>query len=127
MNGWLNLPPVGNATPVRLLGRVQANGNGALTALFVESINGNIGEERSTGSYTVSSDCTFTMSYQLAGSPMIMRGSLSGRGEAAFVVLNPQGRTVDVPPFGPEEINGVVASGTMLQESISHADRHADR
>lgn len=124
VNGWLKLPPVGTATPERLLGSIQTNGAGALTASFIESNGGIIGEQSTTGSYTVNSDCTFAISFALDGFPMIMRGSLIGFGGEAFVVLNPPGQTVAVPPFGPVEINGVVATGSMLKESIWNAHRY---
>src|SRR5258706_16270822 len=61
VNGWVNL----FAVPVaeRLLGRVQANGTGGLSASFIKSVGGAISEENTTGSYTVASDCTFAMSF----------------------------------------------------------------
>jgi hypothetical protein len=122
VNGWQSLPPLGAATPQRLLGRVHANGAGAFSASFIKSIGGIISEENTTGTYAVSSDCTFALSYTLGGAPTVLRGTLIDRGQEAFLALNPPGITVAIPPFGPVVINGVVATGTMLQED-SHDDR----
>jgi hypothetical protein len=121
VNGWFGLT-LGTATQQRLLGRVHADGVKAITASFVKSIGGAISEESTTGTFTVSPDCTFAMSFVLDTAPTILRGSLIGGGAEAFVALNPQGLPVMHPLFGPIVVNGVVATGTMIQQSISNAD-----
>ena len=123
VNGWFNLS-IGIPTQQRFLGRVQTNGAGALSASFIKSIGGVISEERTNGTYTVNADCTFALTYMLGGFPTVLRGSLIGRGDEAFVALNPPGQTVMIPPFGPVVINGVVATGTMVQESGERDDDH---
>jgi hypothetical protein len=119
VNGWLNLSPGGTGTPQRVLGRVQTDGAGTLSTSFITSIGGLISEESMPGSYTVSQDCTFAMSFMLSGSATILRGSLIDLGQEAFVVLNPPGFTIPIPGFGNVVINGVVATGTMIAISRS--------
>lgn len=125
-HGWLNLPIpnspfAGPAVEGRLIGRLQGDGAGNGQVYFMKNIGGFIQEEGATATYVVNPDCTFAISYILGGGPIVLRGSFIGLGEEAFVVMDPPGYIVNLPPFGNVEINTVVATGTMIQQTVANS------
>jgi hypothetical protein len=108
----------GSGAPERLLGQLQLN-NGVLTAAFIESKNGIINQQNTSGTYTVNSDCTFALSFTLDGSPTGVNGSLISESEA-FVVLNPPALPTPLPGV---TFNGTVATGTMLSQTKVNEDQ----
>jgi hypothetical protein len=61
------LAPAAAAGPFALVGTFTFDGNGGVTGAATSSQNGNIGQGTQTGTYTVNSDCTGTITVQGSG------------------------------------------------------------
>ncbi len=114
INGFLNLPPVGSGTAYRQVGSFRLDGKGGLLASFLTSNSGVISQDTGAGTYTVSTDCTFDLTYQIGGADYGIRGSIIDPNQA-FIALNMPG--VPAVIFGiPSIVTSAVATGTLVRQ-----------
>jgi len=115
INGFLNLAPFRNGTAYRQVGSFRLDGKGGLLASFVTSNNGAISQDEGAGTYTVSTDCTFDLTYQIGGAHYGMRGSIIDPNRA-FIALNMPGVPAVIFPGIPSTVSGAVATGTLMRQ-----------
>ena len=114
INGFINLPPIGTgSTPYRQVGSIQLDGkSGGMAGSFVVSNNGTMSQQTASGTYTVSNDCTFDLSYTIGATAWGIRGSIVDPNHA-FIALNNPGPTF--PGIGI--LTSAVATGNLLRQS----------
>jgi hypothetical protein len=115
LTGYLNLPPFGNGTAYRQVGSFRLDGKGGLLGSFLTSNNGAISQETGSGAYTVNTDCTFDLSYQIGGANYGIRGSMVDPNKAV-IALNMPGVPVVIIPGLPSTAKGAVATGTLVRQ-----------
>ena len=112
INGFINVFPFVPGTPYRQVGSIQLDGKGGMLGSFVTSNNGTISQQTASGTYTVSNDCTFDLSYTIGATPFGIRGSIVDPNHA-FIAMNNPGPTVP----GVGILTGAVAVGNILRQS----------
>jgi hypothetical protein len=112
INGFINLPPFGTGTPYRQVGSIQLDGKSGMLGSFVTSNNGTISQQTASGTYTVSHDCTFDLSYTIGATAWGIRGSIADPNHAVIALNNPGPA---VPNVGI--LTGAVATGNLLRQS----------
>lgn len=79
--------PFAQPVPVVAFNLLLADGAGNITRTGTANVNGTINPNPGTGTYTVSPDCTFTVSFaRPSGVPQTIDGVLVNAGTKAFVV-----------------------------------------
>jgi hypothetical protein len=112
--------------PYALLGRLVSDGQGAITARFIESYNGQIARNEGKGAYTVRPNGTLTMMVSYVTSAL---GKITFEAEG---VLFDDGRQVRlqltkwVEPALPPGFTGMVATGSLMRQAKSWGWTNAD-
>ncbi|HEX4278041.1 MAG TPA: hypothetical protein VHZ74_21955 [Bryobacteraceae bacterium] len=115
LHGTRNIPAPGTPgtpTAYRQVGQFQFDGKSGFLDNFLSSNNGVVTPDSGSGTYTVSPDCTFDLTYKLGTTDYAIRGSLIDP-DNAFLGLNMPGPTV--PNLGI--LTGAVATGSLTRQS----------
>jgi hypothetical protein len=115
VNGFVNLPPFGNGTAYRQVGRFDFDGKGGLLASLLTSDSGAIRQDTGAGTYVVHSDCTVDLTYQIRGTNYGIRGTVIDPNQA-FIALNMPGVPEVIFPGLPSTATGAVATGTLMRQ-----------
>jgi hypothetical protein len=87
--------PLERAGLFHQIGRLESDGNGAFTATLVSNANNKLVRESFSGTYTMNAKCFVSLSYKSSsGEDLTIVGPLTGRGEAALVMIASPGWAV---------------------------------
>jgi hypothetical protein len=84
---------VPTAFPIAAVGVLRFDGAGLASLSFTLAFNGGISTGSDTGTYTVNSDCTGSISFTAGDAPINFNMVISGGGTEVFAIVTSSGNT----------------------------------